>query len=81
MKEYVVIGGQYDYKYIGQSNTLRGAKWIATHNVELWDNWQGLVKPRIYLASDVRLINNGYFTYPVPKLFSEPIQDFQFKRV
>lgn len=35
MKEYVVIGGQYDYKYIGQSNTLRGAKWIATHNVEL----------------------------------------------
>ena len=53
MKKYQVIGGQYEQHWYGESDSLRGAKIIATKNVEYWDNWQGWHKPRIYDSADV----------------------------
>lgn len=38
MKKYQVIGGQYESSWIGESDSLRGAKIIATRNMEYWDN-------------------------------------------
>ena len=63
MKKYQVIGGQYESRWYGESDTLRGAKRIATKNEEYWDNWQGWHKPCIYLAEDVKEIEaNGWIT-------------------
>lgn len=80
MKNYQVIGGQYESKWIGESDTLRGAKCIATRNREFWDNWQGWQRPRIYRAEDVReIVSNGRITTPdgvkirVPAEFAEPV--------
>ena len=50
MKKYQVIGGQYESCWIGESDSLHGAKIIATRNMEYWDNWQGWHKPCIYRA-------------------------------
>lgn len=55
-KKYYVIGGQYEPICYGGSDTLRGARWISTHNEEYWDNWQGWHKPNIYAAEDTRLV-------------------------
>ena len=52
MKKYQVIGGQYVYTQYGESDTLRGAKMIASKNKEYWDNWHGWNTPKIYKASD-----------------------------
>ena len=47
MKKYQVIGGAFNFKNYGESNTLRGAKMIASkHEHPVFG------KPRIYLASD-----------------------------
>lgn len=65
MKKYQIIGGQYEHRYYGESDTLRGARIIATKNIEHWDNWQGLKKPSIYLAEDViETISYGSITIP-----------------
>lgn len=53
MKKYQVIGGQYEQHWYGESDSLRGAKIIATKNAEYWDNWQGWHKPNIYDSADV----------------------------
>lgn len=53
MKEYQVIGGQYESCWYGESDSVRGAKIIASKHEEYWDNWQGWHKPRIYKADDV----------------------------
>ena len=45
MKKYQVIGGQYESSWIGESDSLHGAKILATRNMEYWDNWQGWHKP------------------------------------
>lgn len=58
MKKYQIIGGQYESHWYGESDTLRGARWIATHNQEYWDNWQGWHKPKIYHAVDVNEIES-----------------------
>lgn len=80
MKKYQVIGGQYEYYWYGESNTLRGAKIIATRHEEHWDNWQGWHKPDIYLAEDVKEIEaRGYITHRdgqlirVPKAYAIPV--------
>ena len=52
MKKYQVIGGQYEQNWIGESDSLHGAKIIAGKNKEYWDNWQGWHTPKIYLAED-----------------------------
>ena len=52
MKRFQVIGGQYYFEWYGESDSLRGAKMIASKHEECWDNWQGWHKPSIYLASD-----------------------------
>ena len=82
MKKFQVIGGQYESHYYGESDTLRGAKIIATKNIEYWDNWQGWHKPRIYRAEDVEEIESRgrVTTYDgqlirVPKAGSEPIEN------
>lgn len=65
MKKYQVIGGQYEFCWHGESDTLRGARMIATKNMEFWDNWQGWHKPNIYLADDVEEVTtNGWITKP-----------------
>lgn len=53
MKKYQIIGGQYESRWYGESDSLRGAKIIATKHEEYWDNWQGWHKPAIYDAEDV----------------------------
>lgn len=58
MKAYQVIGGQYEQYWYGESDTLRGAKIIATRHEEYWDNWQGWHTPRIYAADDVQIITS-----------------------
>ena len=55
-RNYYIIGGQYETCCYGASDTLRGAKCIATRNREYWDNWQGWHKPRIYRAEDTEVI-------------------------
>ena len=65
MKKYYVIGGQYEQICYGGSDTLRGAKIIATRNKEYWDNWQGWHTPAIYAAEDTRVIESrGRITTP-----------------
>ena len=58
MKKFQVIGGQYESHHYGESDTLRGAKLIATRNMECWDNFQGWHTPRIFLAEDVMEIES-----------------------
>lgn len=53
MKRYQVIGGQYESYWYGESDSLHGAKCIATKHEEYWDNWQGFHKPKIYLSENV----------------------------
>ena len=65
MKRYQIIGGQYETSWKGESDTLRGAKIIATRNQEYWDNWQGWRKPSIYNAEDVvEIESKGRITTP-----------------
>ena len=65
MKKFQVIGGQYESSYKGESDSLRGAKAIATKNAEYFDNWQGWKKPAIYSAEDVQEIESkGRITTP-----------------
>lgn len=65
MKKYQVIGGQYESKWIGESDSLHGAKIIAGKNKEYWDNWQGWHTPKIYRAENVREIESrGRITTP-----------------
>ena len=80
MKKYQVIGGQYEYRFYGESDSLHGAKIIAGRNKEYWDNWQGWHKPRIYRAEDVTIIESrGNITTKdgaqirTPKENAEPI--------
>ena len=53
MKKYQVIGGQYESHWYGESDSLHGAKLIASKHREYWDNWQGWHTPNIYLSADV----------------------------
>lgn len=80
MKKFVVIGGQYEPNYIGQSDSIHGAKVIAGKNKEYFDNWQGWRTPHIYRAEDCEEREaNGYITlfegarYIFPKEGAEPI--------
>lgn len=81
MKKYQVIGGQYELYWHGESDTLRGARCIATRHQEYWDNWQGWHKPSIYRAEDVieieskgRVTTRDGFMIRVPKDDAEPIE-------
>lgn len=63
MKKYQVIGGQYEQSWKGESDTLLGAKRIASRNEEYWDNWQGWHTPAIYAAEDCSVIKcRGWIT-------------------
>ena len=71
MKKYQVSGGKYRYTNYGGSDTLRGAKIIASRNEE---KALGLsIKPRIYLASDcVECMEKGKLV-PYPLYFANPV--------
>ena len=58
MKDYQIIGGQYESYWYGESDSLHGAKCIASRHEEYWDNWQGWHKPAIYAAEDVAEIES-----------------------
>ena len=80
MKKYQVIGGQYEQCWYGESDSLRGAKIIATRHMEYWDNWAGWHKPRIYRAEDCRDVESrGRITTPdgwtirVHDMYAEPV--------
>lgn len=65
MKKYQVIGGQYEQQWYGESDTICGAKRIATNHMEFWDNRQGWRKPDIYTADHVKVIKSeGRITTP-----------------
>ena len=65
MKAYQIIGGQYEHYWYGESDSLRGAKIIATKNMEYWDNWQGWHKPKIYRSEECEEIEaRGWITVP-----------------
>jgi len=65
MKKYQIIGGQYEQYWYGESNSLHGAKIIATENKEYWDNWQGWHTPMIYDVGDVEeILSKGRITTP-----------------
>lgn len=65
MKAYQIIGGQYEKRWYGESDSLRGARVIAGKNKEYWDNWQGWQKPKIYKAEDCEEIETeGWITVP-----------------
>ena len=77
---YYVIGGQYESICYGGSVTLRGAKMIATKNIEYWDNWQGWHKPAIYRAEDTeeiesrgRITTYDGQTIRVPRPYAVPV--------
>ena len=64
MKKYQVIGGQYEPHWVGESDSLRGARIIAARHPEYWDNWKGWHKPAIFRAEDVEEITaRGYITH------------------
>lgn len=80
MKKYQIIGGQYEPHWYGESDSIRGAKIIASKSVEHWDNWQGWHKPAIYRAEDVEeIMARGMITVPdgqmirVPAWWADPI--------
>ena len=82
MKKYQIIGGQYESHWYGESDSLRGARCIATRHKEYWDNWQGWHKPLIYAAEDVvEIVSKGRITTPdgitirIPKEDAMPIDD------
>lgn len=82
MKKYQVIGGQYESHWYGESDSLRGARCIATRNKEYWDNWQGWHKPEIYAAEDVveieskgRITTRDGVMIRVPKDGAMPVDD------
>ncbi len=64
MKKYQVIGGQYEQNWIGESDSIHGAKTIAGKNKEFFDNWQGWHTPKIYKAEDCQDIESrGAITF------------------
>lgn len=81
MKKYQIIGGQYESHWYGESDSLRGARCIATRHNEYWDNWQGWHKPLIYAAEDVieieskgRITTRDGITIRIPKADATPIE-------
>ena len=63
MKQYQIIGGQYEQFWYGESDSLHGAKVIAGRNKEYWDNWQGWHTPSVYKREDCeRIICKGWIT-------------------
>lgn len=73
LKQYVVIGGQYESYCYGSSDTLNGAKILASKSLEYWDNWQGFRYPSIYRREDVKQCNNFYGETYCPKAFAHPV--------
>ena len=74
MKKYQVIGGQYESIWYGESDSLLGAKRIATKHEEYWDNWQGWHTPKIYLAEDTKRIeSSGRITTRDGEMITVPI--------
>lgn len=62
--QYYVIGGQYEPYCYGGTPTLLGAKRLAGHHVEHWDNHQGWHRPHVYAAGDVIETDaHGYITH------------------
>ena len=84
MKAYQVIGGQYEYQWYGESDSLRGAKIIAGKHKEYWDNWQKWHTPRIYKAEDCKkIVCKDYITHYdgeeliIPKAYALPIVTYK----
>lgn len=86
MKEYkyYVIGGQYQWYCYGGSNTLHGAKCLASKNVELWDNWQGLRTPKIFRVQDTEVITGEFYgrvqEMRVPKCLPDELRFTYYKK-
>ena len=63
---FYIIGGQYRFRCYGWAPTLLGAKRIASRHDELWDNWQGWHRPKIYAAEDCIELDGEYSGEIVP---------------
>ena len=76
MKKYQVIGGQYEPRYYGESDSLHGARIIAGKHKEYFDNWQGWHTPNIYSAEDVEQVTaRGYITHRDGETIRRPKAD------
>lgn len=78
--EYCVIGGQYAMYNYGTVRTLLGAKRLATKRIELWDNWQGWHKPRIYRLEDCVSANTFYGVQLIPGIGTGPVSVWNGRR-
>lgn len=58
MKKYQIIGGQYESIWYGESDSLLGAKQIASRHVEFWDNYRSWNVPKIYLSDHTEEIES-----------------------
>lgn len=71
MTKYAIIGGQYERYCHGTAETLRGAKILATKNIEYWNGvWH---KPLIYAIEDVKEVQNFYGFTLAPKSGATPV--------
>lgn len=70
---YYVIGGQYEAVNYGGTETLLGAKRLASNHEEYWDNYQGWHKPRIFDAKDCKLETNFFGEGYYPIADAEPV--------
>lgn len=70
---YYVIGGQYNAYNYGGTKTLHAAKLLATKHGELWDNWQGYHKPKIYAAEHCVWTKNFYGIQMLPTPDARPV--------
>ena len=73
MKKYIVVGGQYSFHYYGGSDSLLGAKRIASKNEEYWDNLTGWHVPSVYLSEDFRFNENGQLVPVEPEYDVFPV--------
>lgn len=73
LKQYVVIGGQYESYCYGSSESLHGAKILASKSLEYWDNWSAFHYPVIYRRDDVEKCHNFYGETYCPKAFASPM--------
>lgn len=74
MKRFQVIGGSLHIHRYGESDTLRGAKMIASKWGHTYEG--GLYKPSIYLTDDCEKESPRNFTNPtgiVPKKNAQPV--------
>lgn len=61
MKKYVVLGGEYQWEYYGEYDSLLDAQAVCMSYEEFWDDIKETRSPRIYLSSQIISIEKSRF--------------------